>query len=82
MRYVMAFPLNNLTALLAIPAPKLVEAEKRSEILDVIGYQQDGQSSLGWQQAADCFDPQRQTSFGGPTAPMVIRSIPTSIAVI
>ncbi|WP_325079643.1 type VI secretion system-associated protein TagF [Klebsiella aerogenes] len=50
-------------ALLAIPAPKLIEAEKRSEILDVIGYQQDGQSSLGWQQAADCFDPQRQTSF-------------------
>ena len=51
------------TALLAIPGPRLSEPEQRSDILDVIGYEAEGQSTLGWQQAADCFDPQRQTSF-------------------
>ena len=50
-------------ALLAIPSPQLGEPEQRSDILDVIGYEAEGQSTLGWQQAADCFDPQRQTSF-------------------
>jgi len=50
-------------ALLAIPAPPLAPVETRSEILDVIGYEGEGSSTLGWQQAADCFDPQRQTSF-------------------
>lgn len=50
-------------ALLAIPPVQLAEPEARSEILDVIGYEGDGESSIGWQQAAECFDPQRQISF-------------------
>lgn len=50
-------------ALLAIPATQAVEPEIRSDILDVIGYDGDGESTLGWLQAAECFDPQRQTSF-------------------
>ena len=48
---------------MTIPAPQPVEPQKRSDILDVIGYDDDGQSTLGWPQAAECFDPQRQTSY-------------------
>ena len=44
-------------------APQPVEPQKRSDILDVIGYDDDGQSTLGWPQAAECFDPLRQTSY-------------------
>lgn len=40
-----------------------VEPQKRSDITDVIGYDEDGQSTLGWPQAAECFDPLRQTSY-------------------
>ncbi len=29
----------------------------------MIGYDEDGQSTLGWPQAAECFDPLRQTSY-------------------
>ena len=49
--------------LMSIPAPQPVEPQKRSDILDVIGYDEDGQSTLGWPQAAECFDPLRQTSY-------------------
>lgn len=49
--------------LMTIPAPQPVEPQKRSDILDVIGYDEDGQSTLGWPQAAECFDPLRQTSY-------------------
>lgn len=49
-------------ALLSIPAPQLPSQEQRSDILDVIGYD-DAPATLSWRQAADCFDPQRQTSF-------------------
>ncbi len=50
-------------ALLSIPPVQLVEPESRSEILDVIGYEGDGETSIGWRQAAECFDPLRQISF-------------------
>ena len=50
-------------ALLSIPPVQLVEPETRSEILDVIGYDGDGESTIGWRQAAECFDPLRQISF-------------------
>lgn len=49
-------------ALLAIPYPLLPAEDNRSDILDVIGYE-DAPVTLSWRQAADCFDPQRQTSF-------------------
>ncbi|WP_413650328.1 type VI secretion system-associated protein TagF [Pantoea sp. B65] len=49
-------------ALLSIPAPLDPAAERRSDILDVIGYG-DGVTSLSWKQVSDCFDPQRYTSF-------------------
>ena len=48
---------------MTIPAPQPVEPQKRSDILDVIGYDYDGQSTLGWPQAAECFDSLRQTSY-------------------
>ncbi|WP_283010613.1 type VI secretion system-associated protein TagF [Cronobacter turicensis] len=49
-------------AVLAIPSPALPAPENRSEILDVIGYQETP-VTLSWRQAAECFEPQRQTSF-------------------
>lgn len=49
-------------AVLAIPSPALPAPENRSEILDVIGYEETP-VTLSWRQAAECFDPQRQTSF-------------------
>lgn len=50
-------------ALLSIPTPQPVVEENRSEILDVIGYEGDAAPTLSWRQAAECFDPLRQTSF-------------------
>jgi len=49
-------------ALLAIPAPPDPAAERRSDILDVLGYG-DNISTLSWKQVSDCFDPQHYTSF-------------------
>ena len=49
-------------ALLAIPAPQEGTSQTHSDILDVIGYG-DSDSNLSWKQVADCFDPQRYTSF-------------------
>ncbi|WP_312951313.1 type VI secretion system-associated protein TagF [Superficieibacter sp.] len=49
--------------LLAIPTPQPVESVRHPEILDVIGYSGEDFSGLSWPQAAECFDPQRQTSF-------------------
>ncbi len=46
-------------ALLGIPMPVL---EARSDILDVLGYD-DNTSTLSWKQVSDCFDPQHYTSF-------------------
>ncbi|STQ11221.1 type VI secretion system protein ImpM [Enterobacter cloacae] len=51
--------------LMSIPAPQPVEPQKRSDILDVIGYDEDGQSTLGWPQAAECFDPLVRPATGG-----------------
>ena len=48
--------------LLAIPAPQKPETQTRSDILDVIGYD-DSVTNLSWKQVADSFDPQRYTSF-------------------
>jgi type VI secretion system protein ImpM len=50
-------------ALMAIPSPQLAEPQVRSDILDVIGYEGEERCTLSWPQAAECFDPQRQTSF-------------------
>lgn len=49
-------------ALLAIPSPPLPDASQRSDILDVIGYGENA-TNLSWKQVAECFDPQRYTSF-------------------
>lgn len=49
-------------ALTAIPAPPDPASERRSDILDIIGYG-DNINTLGWQQVADSFAPQRHTSF-------------------
>ncbi|CCG88438.1 type VI secretion system protein ImpM [Erwinia piriflorinigrans CFBP 5888] len=49
-------------ALLAIPVPPEPEAGDASGILQAIGYDEQ-EDTLGWQQAADCFNPQQYTSF-------------------
>lgn len=49
-------------ALLSIPAPQEPAAQAHSDILEVIGYG-DSVTNLSWKQVADCFDPQRYTSF-------------------
>ena len=49
-------------ALLAIPQPHHAAAPQ-SDIFDVIGYQDENKNALGWPRAAECFDPQRPTSF-------------------
>jgi type VI secretion system protein ImpM len=49
-------------ALLSIPSPVVPEVDAQSDILDVIGYD-DAPAALSWRQAAECFEPQRQTSF-------------------
>lgn len=45
-----------------IPVPQPFEQKKRSDILGVIGYDEDGQSTRGWPQTAECLEPICQTS--------------------
>ncbi|MGK6714682.1 type VI secretion system-associated protein TagF [Serratia marcescens] len=51
---------RTLQAIPALPSPP---AEADSEILSIIGFQHPDVPGLGWQQAADCFDPAQYTSF-------------------
>ncbi|WP_423783674.1 type VI secretion system-associated protein TagF [Gibbsiella quercinecans] len=50
-------------ALLAIPALPAPPPESESDILAIIGDPSPERPRLGWQQAADCFDPAQYTSF-------------------
>lgn len=50
-------------SLLKIPALPTPPAESESEILSIIGFRHPDLPGLGWQQAADCFDPAQYTSF-------------------
>ncbi|HFF8948837.1 type VI secretion system-associated protein TagF [Serratia marcescens] len=51
---------RTLQAIPALPSPP---EEADSEILSIIGFQHPDVPGLGWQQAADCFDPAQYTSF-------------------
>ncbi|WP_413480928.1 type VI secretion system-associated protein TagF [Serratia proteamaculans] len=50
-------------SLLEIPVLASPPVETDSEILSIIGFQHPDVPGLGWQQAADCFDPAQYTSF-------------------
>ncbi|SQJ16934.1 Uncharacterized protein conserved in bacteria [Serratia rubidaea] len=50
-------------SLLNIPALPTPPEESESEILSIIGFRHPDLPGLGWQQAADCFDPAQYTSF-------------------
>ena len=66
--------------LMTIPAPQPVEPQKRSDILDVIGYDDEGQSTLGWRRRRSVLIRCARPATGGQTAATAIRCTPTSTA--